>query len=74
VAATWKGSASTKGKLQGAKDATKEDKAGVVFISSPGKHDDTPSDSGVQSDFVVEEIRPRDKNQGRDWKDCLKER
>jgi hypothetical protein len=34
--------------------------AGVVFISSPGKQTGS-SDSDLQSDFVIEAVRPREK-------------
>jgi hypothetical protein len=38
----------------------KDSKAGVLFISSPGSaQQDMPSDSDLQSDFVIEEIQPR---------------
>jgi hypothetical protein len=38
----------------------KDGKANVLFISSPGNtQPDMPSDSDLQSDFVIEEIQPR---------------
>jgi hypothetical protein len=63
AAATRKGAAAAKGKPRaaGASTPQKESKGNVVFISSPGKHLDIPSDSELQSDFVIEEIRPREK-------------
>jgi hypothetical protein len=61
-AAARKGAASAKGKPRGGTTTPqKESKGGVVFISSPGKQQDIPSDSELQSDFVIEEIRPREK-------------
>jgi hypothetical protein len=61
-AATRKAAATAKGKARGGTATPqKENKAGVVFISSPSKQQDIPSDSELQSDFVIEEIRPREK-------------
>jgi hypothetical protein len=38
----------------------KENRPDILFISSPGNTpQDIPSDSDLQSDFVIEEIRPR---------------
>jgi hypothetical protein len=61
-AAGRRGAAAAKGKARGVTSTPPKDgKGGVVFISSPGKHQDIPSDSELQSDFVIEEIRPKEK-------------
>jgi hypothetical protein len=60
-AGTRKGAAAAKGKPRGGTSTPQKENKGVVFISSPGKHQDIPSDSELQSDFVIEEIRPRER-------------